>query len=469
MLRSEQTDGPRGTFLDQIGIFPPLLWGYVGLLLFMIGDGVEAGYLSKYLVDQGIASKEAVAIVFTAYGVTVAISAWLSGALSDLWGPWKVMRLGMSIWVLFHAGFLLLGIAPGNYVMVVAMYALRGFGYPLFAYGFLVWISVATPQRRLGTAVGWFWFALTGGLMTLGPLFASVMIPRIGPYHTLWCSLALVIAGGLVGLVGIREPVGKKRLAPEGEHPLLTLLSSVSIAWRKPKTAIGCVVRIINTAPQNGFIVFLPIYFTETIGFKLEQWLHLLSFMFMSNIIWNLLFGFIGDRLGWQRTVAWCGGVGSAITTLLLYYSPNQLGTKVTTFLLDCLPENLSAYLLDHFRTEIETNYPLAIVAAVLYGATLAGYVPLSALMPSLAPQNKGAAMSLLNLGAGASNWVGPAIVALFLPVVGVGGVMWIYAVLYLISAVMTLFLTLPSEDEAPSDVLAGGPDSVEPASTTAS
>ncbi len=423
MLRSEQTDGVRGTFLDQIGIFPPLLWGYVGLLLFMIGDGVEAGYLSKYLVDRGIAGKEAVAIVFTAYGVTVAISAWLSGALSDLWGPWKVMRLGLSIWILFHAGFLLLGVAPGNYTMVVAMYALRGFGYPLFAYGFLVWISVATPQHRLGTAVGWFWFALTGGLMTLGPLFASVMIPRIGPYHTLWCSLALVIAGGLVALVGIREPVGKKRLAPEGEHPLLTLLSSVSIAWRKPKTAIGCIVRIINTAPQNGFIVFLPIYFTETIGFTLEQWLHLLSFMFMSNIIWNLLFGFIGDRLGWRQTVAWCGGVGSAITTLLLYYFPTAFGV----------------------------NYPLAIVAAVLYGATLAGYVPLSALMPSLAPQNKGAAMSLLNLGAGASNWVGPAIVALFLPLVGVGGVMWIYAVLYLISAVMTLFLTLPPEDEAPS------------------
>ena len=62
----------------------------------------------------------------------------------------------------------------------------------------------------------------------------------------------------------------------------------------------------------------------------------------------------------------------------------------------------------------------------MLYGATLAGYVPLSALMPSLAPHNKGAAMSLLNLGAGASNWVGPAIVWLFLPRSGVGGVMWI-------------------------------------------
>ncbi len=54
--------------------------------------------------------------------------------------------------------------------------------------------------------------------------------------------------------------------------------------------------------------------------------------------------------------------------------------------------------------------------------------------------------MSLLNLGAGASNWVGPAIVYLFWSDYGVGTVMWIYAGLYVLSAVMALFLTLPRD-----------------------
>jgi hypothetical protein len=54
--------------------------------------------------------------------------------------------------------------------------------------------------------------------------------------------------------------------------------------------------------------------------------------------------------------------------------------------------------------------------------------------------------MSMLNLGAGASVWVGPAIVALLLVPLGVAGVMWIFAVLYVISAMLTLFLFLPSE-----------------------
>ena len=85
-------------------------------------------------------------------------------------------------------------------------------------------------------------------------------------------------------------------------------------------------------------------------------------------------------------------------------------------------------------------------MAGMMYGATLAGYVPLSALMPSLAPEHRGAAMSMLNLGAGASTWVGPAIVGLFLAPLGVAGVMWIFAVLYLISAVLALMLKLPGE-----------------------
>lgn len=421
MQLTEETDRTWSGFIDRIGMYPPMVWGYVGLLLFMIGDGVESGYLSPYLRDLGY-SKEQTALVFTAYGLTAAVAAWFSGALSDLWGPRRVMAIGLGVWGVFQVAFLLLGVLPNSYPMIISLYALRGFGYPLFAFGFLVWVTAVTPSIRLGTAVGWFWFAFTGGLPTLGSLLASYTIPWIGEYATLWLALGLVIVGGLIALLLVREPTGRHRLVPPGDHPLITLLSGVTIAWREPKTAIGCVVRIINTAPQFGFLVFLPIFFTETVGFTLPQWLRLLSLIFLSNIIWNLLFGVIGDRLGWRRTVALCGGVGSAITTLLLYYTPHLFGA----------------------------NFTLCALAGILYGATLAGYVPLSALMPSLTPQNKGAAMSMLNLGAGASVWVGPALVALFLRPLGVVGLMWIFAVLYLTSAVLALFLTLPDESRAP-------------------
>jgi polyol permease family len=359
-----------------------------------------------------------VALLFTVYGATAAIAAWFSGALSDLWGPHRVMWIGLGIWCLLEVVFLSVLGGASSYSVLLVTYALRGFGYPLFAYGFLVWITAATPARRLGTAVGWFWFAFTGGLPTLGSFLASFTLPVLGPYQTLWCSLILVVAGGLLALFGTQEPTGRHGLAAPGENPLKTVLTSVTIAWREPKTAAGCVVRAINTAPQFGFLVFLPIYFTQTVGFSLTQWLRLLSAIFLSNIIWNLLFGIIGDRFGWRRTVAVCGGIGSAVTTLMLYYVPHTLGA----------------------------NYPLALVAGACYGATLAGFVPLSALMPSLVPHNKGAAMSMLNLGAGASTWLGPFLVRLFLVPLGVAGVMWIFAGLYLVSAALTLLLTLPGE-----------------------
>jgi len=64
----------------------------------MIGDGVEAGYLSPFLVSRGISEQQA-AVMFTVYGIVVAIAAWFSSALSDLWGSTpghahRIRRLG---------------------------------------------------------------------------------------------------------------------------------------------------------------------------------------------------------------------------------------------------------------------------------------------------------------------------------------------------------------------------------------
>ncbi len=404
------------TILSRLGIPQALVWGFLGLLLFMIGDGVESGYLSPFLTEHGL-SQTSVAWIFTTYGLSVGVAGWLSGALSDIWGPRRVIIAGLLSWVFFEILFLTVGLRSGNIFLILLTYGLRGLGYPLFAFGFLVWITVVAPHQRLASAMGWFWFAFTGGLPTLGSIVASYCVPRIGAYYTLWLSTALVLLGGLTLLVGVRESRGRTRLVPAQDRPLHALLCSITLAWRTPKTGIACLVRVINTAPEFGFFVFLPAFFTGVIGFTMQEWLLLLSAIFLSNIIWNLLFGLIGDRLGWRKTVAFFGGFGCALTTLGLYYVPT----------------------LSH-------SFRLTLVAGVLYGATLAGYVPLSALMPSLAPEHRGASLSLLNLGAGASVWVGPALVGLLLKPLGVVGLMWVFAMLYLVSGFLALTLRLPHE-----------------------
>jgi len=225
-----------------------------------------------------------------------------------------------------------------------------------------------------------------------------------------------VLAGG--ALLAVREPVGSRRLAPAGENPIKTLLSSATIAWKIPKIGIGGIVRTINTSAQLGFLVFLPVYCTTTVGFTLSQWLRLLTALSVVNVICNLLFGIIGDKFGWRRTVTFFGGLGCATFTLALYYS---------------LQGGVS-------------NYWFAVLAGMGYGAMLSAYTPLGAIMAALAPGRKGAAMAILNFGAGASAWVGPAIAGVFLPLVGVGGVMWIYAILYIISAALSWSMKVPED-----------------------
>ena len=52
------------SFAERLGMHPELAIGYLGLLLFMIGDGVEAGFLSLMLTDMRFGTAK-VALVFT--------------------------------------------------------------------------------------------------------------------------------------------------------------------------------------------------------------------------------------------------------------------------------------------------------------------------------------------------------------------------------------------------------------------
>jgi len=93
-------------------------------------------------------------------------------------------------------------------------------------------------------------------------------------------------------------------------------------------------------------------------------------------------------------------------------------------------------------------NFWAVAAAGIFYGATVAAFVPLSGLMPQICPREKAAALSILGLGAGASTWVGPAVVAGCEAVFGPGMqyVIWTFAVIYLLSAGMTMALTISPE-----------------------
>ena len=402
------------TLADKTGIPMSLLWGYVGILIFMMGDGMETGWLSPYLKAQGMTIEQN-ATLFTAYGITVAVSAWFSGVLAEGFGPKKTMLAGLLLYLAGTTGFVGYGMAHLNFPVMIVTYALRGFGYPLFAYSFMVWIAYQSPKEKLGRAVGWFWFVFTGGLNVLGAFYSSWAIKSLGYINTLWSSVFWVLIGAFFALLLNKATFKTGSKENNAGSKARELLKGLTIVQEEPKVLIGGVVRIINTTAQFAFPVFLPMYM-EKHGFDTTTWLQIWGTIFTSNIIFNLIFGFVGDRLGWRNTIMWFGGIGCAITTLALYYVPQAA----------------------------PGNFTVVLAAGILWGACLAGYVPLSALVPSLVKKDKGAAIAILNLGAGLPVFVGPALVGLFFSAVGEEGLIWILAVLYFISALLTKFITLP-------------------------
>ena len=408
-LRTQEHTG----WVDKIGLPKPLAWGYLGILIFMMGDGVEQGWLSPYLLEHGMSIQQS-ALLFTVYGITIAISSWFSGVLAEGFGPRKAMGMGLLLYIIGTIGFVGLGMAKLDYPVMLVTYAIRGFGYPLFAYSFLVWITYRTSTDRLGRAVGWFWFVFTGGLNVFGAYYSSWAIDVMGYQNTLWSSIFWVLVGAFFALL-----LNKDRLVPSGDAGSKTkeLLKGLTIVREEPKVFIGGLVRVINTTAQFAFPVFLPIYMAAH-GFSTKEWLQIWGTIFTSNIAFNLIFGFVGDRLGWRTTIMWFGGVGCGLTTLLFFYSPVWFGGDFWAVLL----------------------------SGVLWGGLLAGYVPLSALVPSLVKKDKGAAMAILNLGAGLPVFVGPAIVGALIGTIGDEGVIWVLSGLYFLSALLTRLITMPQE-----------------------
>ncbi|MFC0672736.1 MFS transporter [Brachybacterium hainanense] len=412
------------SFLDRLGIPHALRWGFLGVLVFMTGNGVETNFVSPHMAEVlggGDDKINLAATIITIYSLCALIGSYLAGALSDLWGPKKVMTLGVLVWVVFQAAFIG-ALATGVMPLMLLTYALRGFGFPLFAFAFLVWINAVAHKERGGAAVGWFYVMFTGGMPTIGSLVAIVLIPAMGgglmgERWTMVASTAIVVAGFLIARLGVHEEHGGRRLAPAGESSGAVILSGITLAARNRRVLLGFLTRLINTAPQFGMFIILPTVIAQTLGWGQSRWLLMTSVIFAGNILFNAAFGALGDRIGWVTTVRWFGIVGSALGLLAWWYVPHWVPAGS------------------------DWGFVVAVAAGTVFGILLAGFVPLGAIMPALAPEHKGAAMAMYTTAAGGATFLGSAVVALVRPWGGDLGVVWAFVALYGCAFVMTFFL----------------------------
>ena len=394
-------------FWTRQGIVPNLRWGFVALTLFMIGDGIESGFLSPYLAEHGFGSGQA-SLLWGVYGFVVAVAAWLSGALAEAFGPRRVMLAGFGIWVVFEIAFLI-ALAQGDFTFMLIRFGIRGLGYPLFSYGFLVWVAMDTPEAVMGKAVGWYWFFFVLGLGVLSSYYAGAVIPLIGEFATLVSSLAFIGVGGIMVVFLLK---GRQQVPIGLATSMRSVLRAFTIVVERPKVGVGGIVRVINTLGFYAFVVFLSTFMVRDVGLSTPEWQTVWGTMLLTNILANVVFGYVADKIGRIRTVAWFGGLLCAVSVPAFYYVPELLGP----------------------------NFWAILLVSIVHGAALSGFVPLSAIMPALAPHRVGGAVAILNLGAGVSQFAGPVVAGLVAPI-GVAGTLWVIAGFYVVGIALTYCL----------------------------
>lgn len=416
------------THKHWFGLPMNLFWGYIAIAVFMSGDGFEMAFLSKHITDMGFSPAQS-ALVFTVYGLAAALAAWSSGVVAEIITPQKAMRIGFILWVVMHALFMLFGLGMRNYPLMLLFYGIRGLAYPLFIYSFVMMVVQNVPKQQLSSAMGWFWAMYSIGIGCVGSYLPSFTIPLIGETGTLWFAIAWVMAGGLMALILLRN-VGqnspKVDLTPK--EKLKELSRAVTILFTNRDIFLSCLIRIINTLSLFGFAVIMPMLFVGQLGFTMSEWLQIWAVFFFVTIFTNIMWGILGEKIGWLRQVRWFGCVGCAISSLAFYYLPVYFGH----------------------------NFWIALIPAVMLGVTVAAFVPMTAVFPALEPNHKGAAISIYNLSAGLSNFAAPAIASMVLPFFDIVGVVWVYTGLYLVAAVLTLLVKVdqPGHSLAPSYVV---------------
>ena len=234
------------------------------------------------------------------------------------------MFIGLVSFLIFDALFILVGIPSGNLALLIVVYGLRGFEYPMLAYGFLTWMMMITPPERQSSASGWFWFAFSLGMQIIGSYLSSLLLPSVGAIATLWFGFGLAATGGALLFWFLRKHESASRTA--GITAGQSLASAVSIVWRKRKVGIGGIVKIINLSGQYGLQAYYIVYLHTVHNMPLPQAILTFTIFGVVAVIGDVVWGVVGDRLGWRNTLLRFAIPISAISLVYLYVIPNVVG-----------------------------------------------------------------------------------------------------------------------------------------------
>lgn len=289
--------------LERLGVPRSLMLGFLAVAIFMTGDGFELTFLSKFMVDQGFASSQA-SLLVTIYGLFAALGGWSAGVLAEMFGARRVMLFGACWWIGIHLLFLGVAIPSHVYLLILGLYALRGIGYPLFIYSFVVLMAQYISPARLASATGFFWTCFSLGIGVFGAYLPSFIMPVFGEYKTFWFALPFSVVGTVMCFFFVPKNKIVKGEGLSRKEQLKELTEGATILVTNRKILICAIIRIINNLLLYGFPVIMPLYLCTAHNgginiFKTEEWMRIWGFVFVVTLIFNTFWGWFMDRFGW--------------------------------------------------------------------------------------------------------------------------------------------------------------------------
>jgi len=248
-------------------------------------------------------------LVFSSQAFTMMIASPIWGALADRYGRKLMVERAM-----FGGSVILLLMAfVQSAEQLVLLRAIQGLVTGTVAAANAL-VASGTPREHAGYGMGLLQVGQGAGI-AFGPIIGGAVADRFGYAAAFYVTAVLLLLGGLLVLIGVKEPFEKRPLQAKGRA------AGVLRAWRDifalPGVPVTFVLQFLSQLGTNLLTPVLPLFIPTVIG--ASQDLNTFTGLVVgataaTSTVSSIYFGRLGDRVG-HRVIL----IGSLVVGGLFY------------------------------------------------------------------------------------------------------------------------------------------------------
>lgn len=290
---------------------------FAAQLISGVGFSIIFPFLPLYVADLGSSAGLPLELlagaVFSSQALTMAIAAPLWGALADQFSHKLMVERAMFGGAVI---LLLMGFARSAEELVI-LRAVQGMITGTISAANALVATVA-PRERMGYAMGTLQVGLWAGTAA-GPLLGGLIADSAGFRATFVTTAVLLLAAGVLVLLGVREPPRAPRVA---SAPRVGMLAGWRAILAAPGVPMAYFLRFLSSLAQTMLLPFVPLFIMQLLsgddGLGTFTGL-VVGLGSAAGTVSAIYLGRLGDKLGHRRILI-ASALGAA-----LFYLPQSL------------------------------------------------------------------------------------------------------------------------------------------------